>query len=183
MVTALVTSFIAAEVDAPANDLNPIALEIKELAWGFGAFVVFAVVLRYAIWPTFKRGLDARAERVSSDHSHAESLMSSARADVADYEAKRAALRQTAQGEIDRARATLEAERAEQLAAANARIAERRAAAFAEVEASRAAARGEVESAVASVVTAAGRLATGREPDADLVRRVVGDTLAQGVAS
>lgn len=179
---SFVANFVAADVEVPDSDLNPIALEMKELIWGFGAFVVFAVVLRYAIWPKFRASIDARSERIAADHAQAEATTAGARGDVAEYEAQRAAARAEAQTVVEAARATLETERTERLAAANAAVAERRAAAVAEVEAAKQAARGEVESAVAAVASTAGRLATGRTPDESVVRRAVESTLNAGVA-
>jgi F-type H+-transporting ATPase subunit b len=180
---ALIANFVAAEVEAPSNDLNPIALELKELAWGLGAFAVFAVLLRYAIWPSLRTSIDARNQRVIDDHAAAESATSGARGDVADYEAQRSAARAEAQQVVEAARATLEAERAAKLAEVNAQIAQRRAAAVAEIDAAREAARGEVTAAVTSVAESAVRLATGRPADEAVVRRAVDATINSGVAS
>ena len=116
----------AEEKEVPENDLNPIAIEMKELAWGFGSFVVMALVLRYLLYPKLKRGMDERAESMRREREAAEALTASARDDVAGYEAQVASLRSEAQQRVEVARATLEAERAERLAAANAEIADRR---------------------------------------------------------
>jgi F-type H+-transporting ATPase subunit b len=180
---SFVANFVAAETEVPENDLNPIALELKELVWGFGAFVVFAVVLRYAIWPKLRSSIDARNQRVVDDHAEAEATTAGARGDVAEYEAQRAAARAEGQAVVEAARMQLEAERTERLTATNAAIAERRAAAMAEVEAAKQAARGDVEAAVASVATVAGQLATGRAPDPDVVRRAVESTVNAGVTT
>jgi F-type H+-transporting ATPase subunit b len=180
---SFVANFVTAEVEAPADDLNPIALEMKELVWGFGAFAVFALVLRYALWPKLRSSIDARNQRVVSDHAEAEATTAGARGDVAEYEAQRAAARAEGQAVVEAARMQLEAERTERLAATNAIIAERRAAAMAEVEAAKEAARADVEAAVASVATVAGQLATGRAPDPEVVRRAVESTLDAGVTS
>lgn len=179
---ALFADFVAADIEAPSNDLNPIALELKELVWGIGAFAVFAVLLRYAIWPSLRSSIEARDQRVVDDLAQAESVTAGAKGDVAAYEAQRAAARAEAQQAVDAARATLEAERSERIAEANARIAERRAAAMAEVDAARDAARGEVESAVSAVASTAARLATGRDASDDVVRRAVESTLNAGAA-
>lgn len=177
-----VAGFVAADVEVPENDLNPIALEMKELIWGFGAFAVFAVVLRYAIWPKLSRSIEGRSERIAADHAAAQATTAGAQGDVAEYEAQRAAARAESQLIVDEARAQLEAERSERLAEVNARIAERKAAAAAEVEAAQLAARGEVETAVATVAAAAARLAVGREPAPETVRRAVESTVRTGAA-
>lgn len=179
---SFVANFVTADKEAPSNDLNPIALEIKELVWGFGAFAVFAVLLRYAIWPALKSSIEAREQRVTDDLAAAQAATTGAQGDVAEYEAQRAAARAEAQRHVEEARATIEAERTARLAEANARIAERRAAAMAEVEAARKAARADVESAVHSVAATAARLAAGREADPEVVRRAVAESMNAGAA-
>jgi F-type H+-transporting ATPase subunit b len=172
----------AEEKEVPENDLNPIAIELKELAWGFGSFVVMALVLRYLLYPKLKRGMDERAENMRREREAAEELTASARDDVAGYEAQVASLRSEAQQRVEVARATLEAERAERLAAANAEIADRRGAAMAEVEAARAAAQGDVETAVVDVVGRLAELATGRPADQSTVENAVRQTMGAEVA-
>ncbi len=163
----------AEEEEVPQNDLNPIAPELKEMAWGFGAFVVFAIALRYWLYPKLRAGMRERYEGIQADRERAESLTASARADVAEYEARLASVRVEAQQKVDAARQTLESERTERLAEANERIAERRAAATADVDAARASAMGEVESAVVDVVGSAVPMATGRPVGPDAVRSAV----------
>ena len=167
------------EKEVPENDLNPIAPEMKELVWGFGSFLVMFLILRYALYPKLKKGMDARAEKVRHEREAAEAATAAARADVAGYEAQVAALRAEAQQRVEAARATLEAERVERLAAANAEIAERRTAAMAEVDAARAAARGDVEAAVVDVVGHAARLATGRPVDDAVLSDVVRASMSE----
>ncbi|MEX2253018.1 MAG: ATP synthase F0 subunit B [Thermoleophilaceae bacterium] len=179
---SLLSGFVGAELEPPSSDLNPIAPELKEIIWGFGSFAVLAIVLRYLLWPKLRGSIDARNQRIADDLAQAEQLTESAKADVADYEAQRAALRVEAQQKVEEARATLEAQRAERLAEVNARIAERRSAALAEVEAARAEAAGDVETAVAAVVGRVVELATGRAPDPETVRRAVEATVREGVA-
>ncbi len=91
-------------------------------------------------------------------------------------------MRAEAASRIEAARATLEQERSERLAAVNAAIAEKRAAAAAEVEAAKTAAQSSVEQAVRDVAAAAGRLATGRQPDDDAVGAAVSAVMSAGVA-
>ena len=42
-------------------ELIPIMPEVKELIWGFGSFVVLAVVLRYVLFPKVRAGKIGRA--------------------------------------------------------------------------------------------------------------------------
>ena len=140
-VTLLGAPFVTAEegeeAAGPESDLNPIAPELKEVVWGFGAFVVLALVLRLFLFNKVRDGMTARYDSIEGDRNTAEELTASARAEVADYDAQVAAARADAQKRVEAARATLEAERSEKLGVANARIAEKRAAAAAEVEAAK----------------------------------------------
>jgi F-type H+-transporting ATPase subunit b len=154
-------------------ELNPIAPEVKEMVWGFGAFVVLAVAMIWWLFPKVRKGMDARYEKVQSDKESADTLTAAARADVAEYEARLTSVRAEAQQKVDAARATLEAERSEQIGAANARIAEKRAASNAEVEAAREAAMGDVETAVTDVVARATEIATGKAADPSTVQSAV----------
>lgn len=185
MLTAVLTSagLLQAETAAPESDLNPIFPELKEVAWGFGSFVVLAIALRYWLFPLVREGMRARYESIQSDKESADTLTAAARADVAEYEARLTSVRAEAQQKVDAARATLETERSEQLAEVNARIAEKRAAAAAEVEAARQAALGDVEMAVVSVVTRATEIATGRPADQSTVEGAVRSSMGTGVAS
>jgi F-type H+-transporting ATPase subunit b len=170
------------EVEVPENDLNPIAPEPKEMVWGFGAFVVFAIALRFWLFPKLRSGMQRRYDAIQADKERAESLTAAARADVAEYEARLASVRAEAQQKVDTARQTLEAERAERLAEVNERIGERRAAASAEVESARSAAMDDVEAAVADVVGSAVPMVTGRSADPDAVRAAVREAMSAEVA-
>ena len=147
------------ELEVPENDLNPIAAEPTEMAWGFGAFVVLFVVLRLWLYPKVREGMTRRYDSIQADKESADALTASARADVAEYEARLTSVRVEAQHKVDAARTTLEAERNERLVTVNAAIAERRAAASADVDAARAAAMGDVEAAVVDVVGSAAQMA------------------------
>jgi F-type H+-transporting ATPase subunit b len=171
------------EAEGPESDLNPIFPEVKEVIWGFGSFVVFALVMRLFLFRKVRDGMTSRYDNIQGDIETAETLTASARADVAEYDAQVASVRADAQTRVDAARATLESERAEKLGATNARIAEKRGVAAAEVEAAKAAAQPQVESAVAEVAALAGRLATGKQPSTDAVSTAVRDAMGQEVSA
>ncbi len=167
----------------PESDLNPIFPEVKEVVWGFGAFVVLALALRLFLFRKVRDAMTERYEHVQGDIQTAENLTASARADVAEYEAQVASVRADAQSRVEAARATLESERSARLAEVNARIADKRAAAAAEVEAAKAASRGQVESAVADVAGHIATLAIGKQPAPDVVNAAVAQAMGQGVSA
>ncbi len=160
---------------------SPIAPEVKELVWGGGAFVVFAVLMRLYLYPKLKQGMNDRYASIRSGHEQADAARAAAQAEVADYQAQLAVVKAEGAARIDAARQQLDAERTARLAEANAAAAAKRAAAAEQAEAERTAARDEVQAAVASVAARATELAIGRAPDAAAVSRAVDDVLSAGV--
>jgi F-type H+-transporting ATPase subunit b len=159
---------------------SPIAPELKELAWGFGAFFVFFILMRIWLFPKVRKGMEARYGLIRGEHENADSIRAAANRDVAEYQAALAEVRAEATARIDAARAQLEQLRAERLAEVNEQIAERRAAAVAESDAARQAAQGDIEVAVADVASRAAHLTVGREPDSNTVRQAVTEAMGGG---
>ena len=155
---------------------------MKEVAWGFGSFLVLLVVMRLFLYPRLRKGMDARATLIQKGYTDAEQLTSAARSDVANYEQQLAAAKAEAAARIDAARQLLESERADVIAVANARNADKRAVAMAELESQRAAARGDTEAAVGSVVAHVAKLVTGVDPDPAVVADVVAGTINAGAS-
>jgi len=152
---------------------NPIAPEGKELLWGAGSFIVFLIIMRLFLFPRLKRGMDARYDGIRGDFEQADKTRESAQADVAKYEAALIEVRAEAAGRVDKARQTLDAERAAKIAEANTRIAAKRAAAESELEAARNAVRDQIAAAVAQVTERTTQLAVGKSPDASVVKNAV----------
>ena len=166
----------------PKDGPSPIAPELKELVWGAGAFIVFAVLMRLVLYPRMKKGMEARYAHVRAGHEEADAMRQAAQAEVAEYQAQLAVVRAEARARVDAARQTLEAERQERLAEANARIAERRAEAVAQADAAREAARAQVEEAVVDLGSRVVELATGKRPDSSVVSAAVSAAMTAGVA-
>jgi F-type H+-transporting ATPase subunit b len=173
------SAWVVAEVEPPEKDLNPIFPEMKEVAWGFGSFVVFALLMRFVLFPKLKKGMDDRYHGIRADHEAADAMRAAAHAEVADYEAKLAAVKAEAAAIVDAARQQLETERQAQLSALNARLAEARAAAAAQTEQARAAAQDQIRAAVTDVAGRVGELALGRRPNAEVVDRVVTEVMSK----
>jgi F-type H+-transporting ATPase subunit b len=166
----------------PQDGPSPILPEYKELAWGAGAFIVFAVLMRLVLYPRMKQGMNARYASIRAGHEDADATRLAAQTEVSEYQAQLATLRAEATARVDAARQTLEAERHERLVGANAGIAARRAEAVAEVEAARDAARAQIEEAVAGLVSNITELATGKQPDAAVVSGAVSSAMSVGAA-
>lgn len=162
---------------------SPLAVEMKELAWGAGAFVVLALLMRFWLFPAVKKGMDARYAHIRDGHEQADNARAAARAEVAEYESALVTVKAEAHERIEAARQTLESERSVRLAEVNAAIAAKREAAAAEAAAAREAVRGEIATAVADVTSRTVELATGRVPDAATVQRAVDAAMGAGVTS
>jgi len=152
---------------------NPIAPEIKELAWGAGSFVVFLFFMRLFLVPKVRKGMASRYDSIQADHEYASATRDGAQADVARYESAVAEIRSEAARRLEAVRQTLDKERTEKIAQVSARIAEQRSQAEAEVAASRAAAQSQIVTAVGAVTTRATQIAVGVSPDAAIVSRSV----------
>ena len=157
---------------------SPIAPELKELLWGFGAFAVFLILMRLWLVPKVKRGMESRYGAIQGQHESADAVRAAAHADVAEYESALAGVRAEAAARIDAARGELEATRSARLAEVNAAIAAKRATAASEADTAHQAARGQIEEAVADVATRAAELTVGRVPDSDSVRQAVSAVMA-----
>ena len=83
-VTLLGAPFVSAEegeeAAGPESDLNPMAPELKEVGWGFGAFVVLALAMRLFLFRKVRDGMTSRYGRIEGDLEQAEALTASARA-------------------------------------------------------------------------------------------------------
>lgn len=156
-----------------AEGPSPIMPEVKELAWGGGAFVVLALVMRFLLYPKLKQGMDARYAHIRDTRESADAARAAATAEVATYQSQLATLKAEAAAKVDAARATLEAERTATLAEVNAEIAARRDAAVAEVRAARDAAAADVATAVADVTGRTLELSLGKPVDAGAVQAAV----------
>jgi F-type H+-transporting ATPase subunit b len=180
-VTVHPASAVVSQVGVPPKDgPSPIAPELNELAWTAGAFVVFAVLMRYVLYPRLRQGIDARYESIRLSHTSAESVRAAATAEVADYEAQLVALKAEAAEHIDEARRTLEVERNVRLADVNRELGAQRIAAIADNDAARQAVQGQIEGAIVDVSSRAVELAVGKRPDAALVGRAVAGVIASG---
>ncbi|MEI8023798.1 MAG: ATP synthase F0 subunit B [Actinomycetota bacterium] len=170
----VVSAETGSEEGAPVSaGPNPIAPEIKELAWGAGSFIVFLFFMRLFLVPKVRKGMASRYESIQADHEYASATRDGAKQDVARYESAIAEIRSEAARRLETARQTLDKERQEKVAQVNAQIAQRRAAAEAEVAAARAAAQGQIVTAVGAVTTRATQIAVGVSPDAAIVSRSV----------
>ncbi len=156
---------------------NPIAPELKEAAWGFGAFLVFLFVMRLFLVPKVRQGMAERYDSIRADFDGADKAKADARADVAKYEESLVEVRAEAAKRVDAARSTLDRERGEAITAANQRIAARKAEAEAAAAAEREAARDQISAAVTTVTATATSIAVGKQADNSVVTQAVAQAM------
>jgi F-type H+-transporting ATPase subunit b len=162
---------------------GPIVPEVKELAWGAGAFIVLALAMRFFLFPRLKRGMDARYSHIREGHEQADAMRAAATTAVADYESALTTVKGEANERVEVARRTLEAERQARLGEVNAGIAARREAAAEVARGARDAARADVASAAADVASRTVELSVGKAPDVAAVRTAVDAAMSAGVSS
>lgn len=170
----VVSAETGSEEGAPVSaGPNPIAPEIKELAWGAGSFIVFLFLMRLFLVRKVRKGMASRYESIQADHEYASATRDGAKQDVVRYESAVAEIRSEASRRLEVARQTLDKERSAKIAEVNAQIAALRSVAEAEVVSARAAAQSQIVTAVGAVTTRATQIAVGVSPDAAIVSRSV----------
>jgi len=162
---------------------SPIAPELKELAWGAGAFILLALLMRFFLFPRLKSGMDARYAHIREGHEQADTARAAARAEVAEYESALATVKAEANERVEAARQTLESERTARLAEVNAAVAAKREGAAETMRANRVAVQADVAAAVSEVASRTVELSTGRAPDAAVIRSAVDEAMGAGVTS
>jgi F-type H+-transporting ATPase subunit b len=125
-----------ADIDECQEAPNPLLPETNEIIWGTFFFLVVAFVLVKFAVPALKKGMQARADKISADLQGAESAKVEAERVLADYQAQVANARAEADRIIEEARGQAEQVRADLMAKAEADAAEARARSTADLEAS-----------------------------------------------
>src|SRR5579862_7020268 len=116
---------------------NPILPSVPELVWGISAFaIVFLVMWKYA-FPSVKKSMDARTERIRESLATAEQAKNDAQSVLDEYQRQLADARNEANRIIEEARQTAEALRRDLTARAEADAAEIRTRASADIEAAK----------------------------------------------
>ncbi|HKH88045.1 MAG TPA: F0F1 ATP synthase subunit B [Acidimicrobiales bacterium] len=122
---------------APAQSRNPILPSVPELVWGISSFlIVFLLMWKFA-FPSVKKGMDARTERIRESLSLAEQAKTDAQSVLDEYQSQMADAKNEANRIIDEARQTAEALRRDLMGRAEADANEVRARATADIEAAK----------------------------------------------
>jgi F-type H+-transporting ATPase subunit b len=133
----MLATFLAATTTVNVQSKNPILPSLPELVWGISSFlIVFLLMWKYA-FPSVKKGMDARTDRIRDSLSSAEQAKNDAQTILDDYQRQLADAKNEANRIIEESRQTAESLRRDLTARAEADAAEIRARATADIEAAK----------------------------------------------
>jgi F-type H+-transporting ATPase subunit b len=163
---------------AATQSRNPILPSVPELVWGTLAFlIVFLLMWKYA-FPSVKKGMDARTERIRDSLSTAEQAKTDAQNVLDEYQRQLADARNESNRIIEDARQTAEALRRDLMARAEADAAEVRSRATADIEAAKDRAMEELRSQLTQLTLQLTELVVKRNIDRDANSRLVDDYIS-----
>ena len=163
---------------AATQSRNPILPSVPELVWGSLAFlIVFLLMWKYA-FPSVKKGMDARTERIRDSLSTAEQAKTDAQNVLEEYQRQLADARNESNRIIEEARQTAEALRRDLMARAEADAAEVRTRATADIEAAKDRAMEELRSQLTQLTLQLTELVVKRNIDRDANSRLVDDYIS-----
>jgi len=163
---------------AATQSRNPILPSVPELVWGTLAFaIVFFLMWKFA-FPSVKKGMDARTERIRESLSTAEQAKTDAQNVLEEYQRQLADARNESNRIIEDARQTAEALRRDLMARAEADAAEVRTRATADIEAAKDRAMEELRSQLTQLTLQLTELVVKRNIDRDANSRLVDDYIS-----
>ena len=163
---------------AATQSRNPILPSVPELVWGSLAFlIVFLLMWKFA-FPSVKKAMDARTDRIRDSLSTAEQAKTDAQAVLDEYQRQLADARNESNRIIEEARQTAEALRRDLMARAEADAAEVRTRATADIEAAKDRAMEELRSQLTQLTLQLTELVVKRNIDRDANSRLVDDYIS-----
>jgi F-type H+-transporting ATPase subunit b len=165
----------AASTTVNVQSKNPILPSVPELVWGISSFlIVFLLMWKYA-FPSVKKGMDARTERIRESISTAEQAKTDAQSVLDEYQRQLADAKNESNRIIEDARQTADALRRDLMARAEADAAEVRSRATADIEAAKDRAMEELRSQMTQLTFQLTELVVKRNIDRDANTRLVDD--------
>ena len=163
---------------AATQSRNPILPSVPELVWGTLAFaIVFFLMWKFA-FPSVKKAMDARTDRIRDSLSTAEQAKTDAQAVLDEYQRQLADARNESNRIIEEARQTAEALRRDLMARAETDAAEVRTRATADIEAAKDRAMEELRSQLTQLTLQLTELVVKRNIDRDANSRLVDDYIS-----
>ena len=159
----------AEEQEAP----NPIIPAWNEVIWGSLAFIILFVFMWKYAYPSIRKAMEARSERIQTQIDEADRARAEAEELKAQYEVQLAEARTEANRLIEEARQQAETVRQERIAAIDTELADRRAQAEADIAAARQRALAELQSQVTDLAIGAAESVVEANLDRDTNARIV----------
>ena len=104
LLTGLILAVAEGGGQEPQEAPNPIVPEANEVIWGAISFVVLFILLRKFAYPSIKKGMEARSERIRASLAEAEKTREEAQEILDDYRRQLADAKSEAARIIDEAR-------------------------------------------------------------------------------
>ena len=139
------------EVKECVKTPNPFLPETHELVWGALSFVVLFAVMRWFAYPSVKKGMDARAEKIKSSLDEAESTRVEAQGILDEYRKQLADAKNESARIIEEARQAADKLRQDLKRQAEAEVADVKARAQEDIAAQLDRARADLQSQVAAL--------------------------------
>ena len=171
-------ALLAATTTVNVQSRNPILPSVPELVWGTLSFaIVFLLMWKFA-FPSVKKGMDARTERIRESLSTAEQAKTDAQEVLDEYQRQLADARNEANRIIEEARQTAEALRRDLTARAEADAAEIRTRASADIEAAKSRAMEELRGQLTELTIGLAERVVKRNIDRDSNAQLIDDYIA-----
>lgn len=130
----MLAALLAEATTVNVQSRNPILPSVPEMVWGIAAFlIVFLVMWKFA-FPSVKKGMDARTERIRDTLDSADKARSDAQSVLDEYQRQLADAKNESNRIIEEARQTADALRRDLMAKAESEAAEVRARATQDIE-------------------------------------------------
>jgi F-type H+-transporting ATPase subunit b len=152
---------------------NPLLPASNEIIWGGGAFVVVFFALAKFAYPTIKKGMNDRTDRIRESIDEADKLKAEAAATLTQYQASVADAKAEANRIVDEARTAAEAVRADIVGRAESEANDTRAKAREDVEASKSRAIAELQTQVGDLTIALAEKVVERSLDNETNRALI----------
>ena len=166
-------------IDDCQKSPNPLLPATNELFWGGLAFFVVLFALWKFGYPSIKKGLEDRTNRIRESIDEADRAKAEGQAVLADYQRQLADAKSEANRIIDEARQAADAVRADLVARAEAEVAELRTRAREEVEAAKTRAVADLQAQVGDLTIELAEKIVGRSIDADTNRALIDSYIAE----
>ena len=157
---------------------NPILPPVNELIWGSISFVVLFALLGKFAYPSIKKSMEARSERIKDDLEGAEQAKVDAQGVLDEYRAQLADAKTEAARIIEEARQQGDAVRREQEARLQTELAAMRERAAADVEGAKTQAIADLRGEVANLAIGAAEIVVGKNLDRETQTQLVEQYIA-----